>query len=448
MRHWTGHRGLPDRPTSIQSDTPKQSTSAPSYPVRGNLGDSLSAVRSMSAKPAHFSSEYSCPICRKFLSNNSELTSHLQTYDTFSSRFRTNTFPNSSPHQFGIRAYTDGTAEQTYETQSIGLKKLKALLAVFLVIPPSRISEYGSYFCRTQVGESDIDLSIDFPEDEIMNYDDFAKFKYAIPEKGKRKLIFDEVVLRFVQAFLEEHRYSTIFRPGRVKILQVKLPVGGFDVSVDLSINNAIAVRNSRLIAEYIRIYPQFRPLCLLVKHWAKRKGIVGAINKYLSSYSFTVILIHFLQVYKYVPNLQECPAPSVVIDGFECKFASNIEVQPTKESISSLFRKFFEFFCFTDWTHLVVCISSNQRKTHGMRRVSKADQRRWGTYSMWIEDPFDTTRNLGDVMQERDNIDHFKGEFRRALNVFESGGSTEDYFGVDIESFEAAFNRLLTRET
>ena len=54
---------------------------------------------------------------------------------------------------------------------------------------------------------------------------------------------------------------------------------------------------NSLLLKTYGKIDPRVIPLVLLVKEWAKRRGIKNPSNSTLSSYSYSLLVIYFLQV-------------------------------------------------------------------------------------------------------------------------------------------------------
>mmetsp|Transcript_5861 Transcript_5861/g.10439 ORF Transcript_5861/g.10439 Transcript_5861/m.10439 type:complete len:412 (+) Transcript_5861:2-1237(+) len=409
--------------------------------IRGTIGDTLSCIRSMSDKPRDASPEYSCPFCRAFFRSNTELKDHLETYLSPPDGLKTRTFEGMRRNPLNIRAYTDGTADMHYQQQAEGILRLKRVLSSFLVIIPEQITEYGSFICRTQVGESDIDLSIDFPFESIMTHDEQIRFSRAMPDTKARDRIFDEFVLRLLKKYLENKRYRTIFCPGRVRVLKVLLILGGFDVCVDLTLNNTLAIRNSQLIAEYIRIYPPFQLLVLIVKHWVKVKGIGGATNEFLSSYAYTIWMIYFLIRYDYVPNLQEASHSSEIIDDFECKFLKNSNAVQKRIPFTKLLHGFYEFVCGTNWNHVVVCIKTSRVKSFAMKASERV---KWRRDQLWIEDPFDTRRNLGDVMYKKENRRLLEREFKEAFQVLESKSERriDEYFDLNLEALIGAFAR------
>jgi len=73
----------------------------------------------------------------------------------------------------------------------------------------------------------------------------------------------------------------------------------------DICFLNDIAVVNSSLLREYSKIDPRVRSLMLSVKSWAKAKKLGNAADKTLSSYTWMIMVIFYLQIIGFVPNLQ-----------------------------------------------------------------------------------------------------------------------------------------------
>merc|ERR1740139_1509132 len=75
--------------------------------------------------------------------------------------------------------------------------------------------------------------------------------------------------------------------------------LGGSDQAIpfDLSINGMIPFYNKALISECQRIDPRATELILLVRRWAKDRGVCFAPKGHLSPYHWTLLAIYFLQV-------------------------------------------------------------------------------------------------------------------------------------------------------
>lgn len=65
----------------------------------------------------------------------------------------------------------------------------------------------------------------------------------------------------------------------------------------DISLQNQLAVANTKLLRTYGSIDPRVRILVFIVKHWAKSRHLNSPSDGTLSSYGFILCLIHFLQV-------------------------------------------------------------------------------------------------------------------------------------------------------
>eukprot|EP00557_Chaetoceros_sp_GSL56_P002242 CAMPEP_0176502382 /NCGR_PEP_ID=MMETSP0200_2-20121128/14719_1 /TAXON_ID=947934 /ORGANISM="Chaetoceros sp., Strain GSL56" /LENGTH=1008 /DNA_ID=CAMNT_0017901441 /DNA_START=84 /DNA_END=3110 /DNA_ORIENTATION=- len=76
-------------------------------------------------------------------------------------------------------------------------------------------------------------------------------------------------------------------------------------IHFDICILNDIAVANSGLLREYSLLDTRVRMLMLSVKSWIKWKDIGNAAERTLSSYSWMLMVIFYLQCIGFVPNLQ-----------------------------------------------------------------------------------------------------------------------------------------------
>ena len=82
-------------------------------------------------------------------------------------------------------------------------------------------------------------------------------------------------------------------------ILTARVPILKFNYKnfdVDLSMYNQCAIHNSKMLEAYARIDPRVRELVFLVKKYAKACGIADASRGSLSSYAWSLMVIHFLQ--------------------------------------------------------------------------------------------------------------------------------------------------------
>ncbi len=49
---------------------------------------------------------------------------------------------------------------------------------------------------------------------------------------------------------------------------------GACAVQVDITVNNILAIVNTKLLADYVSIDERLLQLCYVIKHWAKRRQV------------------------------------------------------------------------------------------------------------------------------------------------------------------------------
>ncbi|ORY38084.1 Nucleotidyltransferase, partial [Neocallimastix californiae] len=92
---------------------------------------------------------------------------------------------------------------------------------------------------------------------------------------------------------------------ARIPICKFMDPSTG--LKCDISVNNRIATYNSKLIRCYIDLDDRVRDIIMIVKEWAKHRGINNSKNRTFSSYSFVLLCLSFFQHIEppVLPNLQ-----------------------------------------------------------------------------------------------------------------------------------------------
>lgn len=177
-------------------------------------------------------------------------------------------------------------------------------------------------------------------------------------------------------------------------------------LEIDLSCQNTEALRNTRLLRAYAFLDPRVKQLGVAVKLWAKASRVCGAANGHLSSYTFTLMMIYFMQVYMDVmlPRLdptefneeQDCDVkdlPSVVEAGNAWRQWCNL-------TVAELMLRFLHFYTETfEWGTEVV--SPRMGLRHNAReRFYQSLKGRWVS-RLHVEDPYKLERNLHCVLGE-----------------------------------------------
>ena len=197
---------------------------------------------------------------------------------------------------------------------------------------------------------------------------------------------------------------------------------------IDVSINNVLPTFNTKLLGEYSKLDDRVVGLVLCVKRWAKMTQVSDAKMGNLSSYSWSILCLYYLQYVGVIPSLQSrappgvslynCPSSGRSFDvGFLSGRLATVEKELVEKSMGgrcplTLAELLCGFFTFYDrefkWGSEVVSI-----RVGGKARLSITDPEFGllsqgsrsmmelppGTEKIHIEDPFDLSRNLHCVM-------------------------------------------------
>lgn len=109
----------------------------------------------------------------------------------------------------------------------------------------------------------------------------------------------DKQWLTMVRKLLQKH--CRHFIRGGIELINAKVPILKFfdregRLEVDLSVNNPTSIRNTHLLYCYSQTDYRVRPLVLAIKLWAKDHKINEARFQTLSSYTLTLMTLHYLQ--------------------------------------------------------------------------------------------------------------------------------------------------------
>eukprot|EP00913_Durusdinium_trenchii_P033551 g31409.t1 len=155
---------------------------------------------------------------------------------------------------------------------------------------------------------SDVDLVISIPEDELRR-----EFKLPRSDPIAWMPTVLEDLLRDLAPMALSQLSLSLSREEGVEVLEevlgakvpiLKLQIDGVDC--DLSCNNLLPVFNSQLLRLYADRDPRVVRLATEVKTWAREKGVHGAFYGNLSSYSFVLLVIFYMQHRGALPCLQQ----------------------------------------------------------------------------------------------------------------------------------------------
>jgi hypothetical protein len=188
--------------------------------------------------------------------------------------------------------------------------------------------------------------------------------------------------------------------------------INGKNIPISFSVNTTTALHNAALLTECGQIEPRAKELILLVRRWAKDRGISHAAKGHLSPYSWSLLVIYFLQVW----NGEDKPLlPQITAfkktSGLLWKQQMQINEQQRSyteqsnsqiASVARLFEEFMRFYTRTfDWRHEAVCVRSGMRQppSTSLHLHIVMLENDCTEVAPSIVDPFEPRRNLSDAM-------------------------------------------------
>jgi DNA polymerase sigma len=258
---------------------------------------------------------------------------------------------------------------------------------------------------------------------------------------ASRRRTDDLYLLRGILQRYAQCEVRHVIAGARVPIIRFLHTRSGREYECDLCFENVLATRNTPLLRAYASFDERACALGLAVKHWAKQRGISDASMGFLSSYSFVLLSIYYLQVVHVLPNLQDPrlleqakirPQYYNDIDIAFCEDQAVTRAYHEKTagaassdlSLTALLLGFFEFYATQfDFAKRVVTVRAPEAPA---LKLAQWGSRKAKTWRVSIQDPLETGRDLGCVLQ-------FKGqeriirELRRAHELLARGASFSD---------------------
>lgn len=278
----------------------------------------------------------------------------------------------------------------------------------------AKVQAFGSSVTGLSLGTGDLDLCLSFKKEQ--------------PKK----------VLRKVAGLLREEGMMDIQQIPKAKIPIVKFTDSRSGLDVDISIENRLAIYNSKMLKSYAQD-KRVREFILMIKYWAGRRGINTAFEGTLSSYAWTLISIQHLQMTNppVAPNRQKGNKKNLFeINGtsYDISHDSSPFESENQQTLASLIIAFFDRFATRwDWNEMVVSIrngsplnAEKKKWTHTgplpLEVVTGQSNNRM-EHIMPIEDPFDHDHDLSRVVKPEGAMT-IQEEFMRALHLLSEGTS------------------------
>lgn len=279
------------------------------------------------------------------------------------------------------------------------------------VIDGAQVAAFGSAVNGLWTPQSDVDVCIRVPGSNTRNAQIQALRKVAAE-------------LNKCSSHYMEPRFG-----AQVPILHwaPRMPGG---VACDISVNNILAVANSRLLGRYVRFDNRMRTLGFCVKAWASARGINDRSKGTMSSFSLVLMVVNFLQRRDppILPSFQDIAfsrsMPAVYISGVDTRYCTDpVEVEkemtylrngklPNDESVGFLLFEFFRHYAH-----------EYKRGTIRIRdtRSVLPPETELGPF-LQIDNPFEVGKDVANVDSSQHDV--IRKEFRRAFGMLSQGRS------------------------
>jgi hypothetical protein len=220
------------------------------------------------------------------------------------------------------------------------------------------------------------------------------------------------------------------FREDEPKVILVA-PGDRQGIPVNLTVNATTPLHSAALVTESSRIDPRAPELMLLVRRWAKDRGLCHSAKGHLPPYVWNLLAIFYLQVgitneHPRLPPLTEIKTSlrsmwrsgQAVINMKAATAQHNSEAKPVSVSVGALFKDFVSFYAQRfDWNSEAVSVrlARRARPDGGLPlHIVLNNDNRTTRVGPSIEDPFNPSCNLGACMTAS-SLEHLHQEFKRA---------------------------------
>eukprot|EP00930_Biecheleria_cincta_P097982 TRINITY_DN89666_c0_g1_i1.p1 TRINITY_DN89666_c0_g1~~TRINITY_DN89666_c0_g1_i1.p1 ORF type:complete len:480 (-),score=72.11 TRINITY_DN89666_c0_g1_i1:77-1333(-) len=201
-------------------------------------------------------------------------------------------------------------------------------------------------------------------------------------------------------------------------------------VSCDISVNNVLAVVNSKLVGHYVGMENRLRTLGFCVKTWAAARGINDRSRGTISSFTLALMLIHFLQRRDppVLPSLQDIAFSrshkAKFVNGVDCRFCTDHDLiqhelsdlrgnrQPNDENTGALLMEFFRYFGYV-YRHGIIRI----RDTRSL--LPPTDE---SSCYLVVDNPFEAGKDVANI--DTSQHETIRKELRRAWSLLSHGRS------------------------
>ncbi|KAJ3183926.1 hypothetical protein HDU87_006044 [Geranomyces variabilis] len=223
---------------------------------------------------------------------------------------------------------------------------------------------------------------------------------------------------------LKRHGMTEIYTVAAAKVPICKFYDPEYHVNCDINVNNPVALRNTELIKEYVKIDSRVRPMMLVIKFWTRQRKLNDAAKGgTLSSYCWAMMR-YFAETHSNKSKLNP-----VLLNGVDCSFHPGDDYvgfgSPNKETLGGLVHAFFRFYAEEfDYESFVISVRHGCCLTKAQKGwdVDVERNRRF----LCVEEPFNTQRNLANSADAY-SIIGLRREFDRGASMLSVGADLDD---------------------
>jgi len=229
--------------------------------------------------------------------------------------------------------------------------------------------------------------------------------------------------------------------PKATLVVPVSLGFFTDPIPVDFSVNTVTPFYTAALLTECSQIEPRAKALILLVKRWAKDRGICHGTKGHLSPYLWSLLAIYFMQVgvegpgpllpalHEFAmssglmprPSSSKCDAPN------QKPLANKLVEDAMKLSIGQLFCEFVNFYRqHFNWRDEAISVRLGRRAPPSISlplHIVLSEDHGTHDVGLAIEDPFKAGNNLGACMNAM-SLARLREELARASDLCTRGAS------------------------
>jgi hypothetical protein len=173
-------------------------------------------------------------------------------------------------------------------------------------------------------------------------------------------------------------------------------------IPIDFSVNAVSPLHNAALLTECGQMEPRARELILLVKRWAKDRGICHAAKGHLSPYSWALLSIFYAQQEGLLPPVADFKMASGLMGKKSEEKSKWTPPAGAAKPIGTLFKEFVHFYAREfDWRKEAISVRTGRRQAPDLSLSLNIVVNSDGTTQVGpsIEDPFDAAKNLSSGM-------------------------------------------------